>query len=196
MASLDRLGTIHDPTKGEVRLRRYSSRGAVAASIVALAVAGCGGSSNKSSSTHKTGTHSTTTTSTSSTGTTSTTGSHPLTKAQYEARLSPLLNRRIAPALRSALSNGGARNPQKLSTAANLLKEAQHAMSSLTPPTRVADLNRQAVVILGALGNDLSKMSSSLRAHNSSGYQSAARSAVSDAVKIQRVGSEFTSRGF
>ncbi len=174
---------------------RYSSRGAVAAAIVVLAVAGCGGSSKKT--THKTGTQaSTATTSTSSTGTSSTTGSHPLTKSQYEARLSPLLNQRIAPALRSALSNGSARNPQKLTTAANLLKEAQHAMSSLTPPTRVADLNRQAVTILGSLGNDLSKMSSSLRSHNTSGYQSAARSAVSEALKIQRVGNEYTARGF
>jgi hypothetical protein len=178
-------------------VRRCSSRGAVAASIVVLAVAGCGGSAKKSSSTHNTGTHtSTATSSTSSTGTTSTTSSHPLTKAQYEARLSPLLNRRIAPALRSALSNGGARNPQKLSTAANLLKEAQHAMSSLTPPTQVASLNHQAVVILGALANDLSNMSSSVRSHNTSGYQSAARSAVRDALNIQHVGNQFTAHGF
>ncbi len=120
----------------------------------------------------------------------------PLTKAQYEAKLSPLLNKRIAPALRSALSNGGARNPQKLATAAGLLREAQHAMSSLTPPTQVASLNQQAVTILGALANDLSKMSSSLRSHNTSAYQGAARSAVSDALKIQRVGNEFTAQGF
>jgi hypothetical protein len=177
-------------------LRRYSSRGAIAASIVVLAVAGCGGSSKKSTSTHKPSTHASSTTSTSSTGTTSTTGSHPLTKSQYEARLSPLLNDRIAPALRGALSNGGARNPQKLATAAGLLKEAQHAMSSLTPPAKVADLNRQAITILGALASDLSKMSSNLRAHNTSGYQSGARSALGDALKIQRLGSEFSARGF
>lgn len=170
-------------------MRRYSSRGAVAASIVVLAVAGCGGSSKQSTSTHKPATHASTTT-------TSSTGSHPLTKKQYEARLSPLLNHRIAPALRSALSNGGGKNPQKLATAAGLLREAQHAMSSLTPPAKVADLNRQAVTILGALAGDLSKMSSSLRAHNTSSYQSAARSALSDALKIQRVGQEFTARGF
>ncbi len=39
-------------------------------------------------------------------------------------------------------------------------------------------------------------MSSSLRSHNTSGYQSAARSAVSEALKIQRVGNEYTARGF
>ena len=177
-------------------MRRYSSRGVVAASIIALAIAGCGGSSKKSTSTTKSTTSQASTTSTSSTGTTSTTSSQRLSKAQYEAKLSPLLNDRIAPALRGALSNGGATNPQKLQTAVGLLKEAQHAMGSLNPPARVADLNQQAVTLLGALASDLSKMRSGLLAHNKAAYRGAARTAVRDALKVQKLGNEFTSRGF
>lgn len=168
-------------------MSRYSTRMAVAASVAALAVAGCGGSSKKSTSSAAPP---------AGTTTTSTTGSHPLSKAAYEARLGPLLNDRVVPALKSALSNGGATDPQKLKAAAGLLNEARSAMSSLTPPTQVADLNREAAATLGALAADLTKMSDTVQAHNKGAYLSAAKAAVRNAVKIESIGGQFSARGY
>lgn len=102
----------------------------------------------------------------------------------------------MAPALRSALSNGGAKNPQKLATAAHLLDEARDAMGSLNPPAKIADLNQQAVAALGSLSGDLSKMRDELLAHNNSGYLSAAKTTVSDALKIENIGKQFSARGY
>jgi hypothetical protein len=169
----------------------------VAAAVLAIAVAGCGSSSKKSStsntSTSSAATSTTTTTSTTSTGT-STSGA--LTKAQYEAKLGPLLNGHVVPALRSALANGGARNPDKLKAAVNALNEAHDAMASITPPAKVADLNQQAVTVLASLSSDLSKMRSALLDKNKSAYVTAAKGAVQDALKLQNVGNQLTARGF
>jgi hypothetical protein len=191
-------------------MRTYSSWAAVAASILALALAGCGGSSKKSTTsttaassgtstpalTSTTSTSGKTTSTSGKTSTSSTAGSHPLTKAAYEAKLGPLLNGRVAPALKSALANGGATSPQKLATAAHLLDEARDAMASLTPPTQIADLNQQAVVALGTLGADMTKMRDELVAHNNTGYVNAAHQTVTDALKIEAIGNQFTKRGF
>jgi hypothetical protein len=174
---------------------RFNSAFAVAAAVLALAAAGCGSSSNKSSTKSTASSAASTTSSTSTTGTGST-SSGALTKAQYEARLGPLLNDRVVPALRSALANGGARNPQKLKEAVDALNEAHNAMASITPPQKVADINRQAVVVLAALSSDLSKMRSALLSKNRSDYVNAAKSAVKDALKMQNVGNELTARGF
>jgi hypothetical protein len=157
-------------------------------------VAGCGSSSKKSSNT-STSSASTTTTSTTSTTNTGTT-SGALSKAQYEAKLGPLLNGHVVPALRSALANGGARNPQKLKAAVAALNEAHDAMASITPPAKVADLNQQAVTVLGSLSSDLSKMRSALLDKNKSDYVNAAKGAVKDALKLQNVGNQLTARGF
>lgn len=124
------------------------------------------------------------------------TSSNALTKAQYEAKLGPLLNDRVVPALRSALANGGARNPDKLQQAVNALNEAHNAMASITPPPKVADLNQQAVNVLAALSSDLSKMRSALLAKNKSDYVSAAKGAVQNALKMQNVGNQLTARGY
>ena len=176
---------------------RFTSGSAVAAAVLVLAVAGCGGSSKKPTSSSKsTASSVTSTTSSVPTTTTGTTGSKPLSKAAYEAKLGPLLNGKVVPALRSALANGGAANPQKLATAVHLIDEARGAMASLRPPTRVADLNQAAVTTLGALAADMTKMKDSLQAQNRGAYVNAARQAVRDALKIQNVGNQLTARGF
>jgi hypothetical protein len=175
-------------------LRRFTSASAVAAAVLALAVAGCGSSSKKSSNTSTSSASTTTTSSTSTTNTGTTSGA--LSKAQYEAKLGPLLNGHVVPALRSALANGGARNPQKLKAAVAALNEAHDAMASITPPAKVADLNQQAVTVLGSLSSDLSKMRSALLDKNKSDYVNAAKGAVKDALKLQNVGNQLTARGF
>jgi hypothetical protein len=176
---------------------RFISASAVAAAVLALAVAGCGSSSKKSSSSGKSTTSpaASTTSSTSTTSTGSTT-SGALTKAQYEAKLGPLLNGHVVPALRDALANGGARDPQKLQTAVGALNEAHNAMASITPPPKVADLNQQAVNVLASLSSDLSKMRSALLAKDKTAYLDAARGAVKDALKMQNVGNQLTARGY
>jgi hypothetical protein len=170
--------------------RRWLTGAAVAASTLALAVAGCGGSSKSSS----TSTASSTPASTTPASTTS--SGQPLTKAQYEAKLGPLFNNSIDPALKSALSNGGATNPQSLTTAVGLVTEARDAMSSINPPTGIADLHKQAVGYLTALVNDMSKLRDAAQAKNSSDYQTAAKAVESDARNIQTVGNKFVAKGY
>jgi hypothetical protein len=174
---------------------RFPSAFAVAAAVLALAVAGCGSSSNKSS-TKSTPSPAANTTSTTSTTTTGSNTSGALTKAQYEAKLGPLLNDQVVPALRNALANGGARNPQKLAVAVAALNKAHSAMASINPPQKVADLNQQAVNVLASLSSDLSKMRTALLSKNRSDYIDAAKSAVKDALKMQNVGNQLTARGF
>ena len=171
-------------------MRRFTSASAVAAAVLALAVAGCGSSSKQSSSSKSTPATAASTT------TTGATTSNALSKAQYEAKLGPLLNDQVVPALRSALTNGGARNPQKLKTAVGALNEAHDAMASITPPPKVADLHKQAVTVLASLSSDLSKMRSALLAKDKSAYVNAAKGAVHDALKLQTVGNRLTARGF
>jgi hypothetical protein len=158
-------------------------------------VAGCGSSKKSSTSNTSTSAAATSTTSTSTTNT-GTSTSNALSKAQYEAKLGPLLNGHVVPALRSALANGGARNPQKLQQAVKALNEAHDAMASITPPAKVADLNQQAVTILASLSSDLSKMRTALLDKNKSDYINAAKGAVKDALKLQNVGNQLTARGF
>src|SRR5437868_3711456 len=170
---------------------RWLSGAAIAASTLALAVAGCGGSS-KSNSTPSTSSMSSSSSST-PTSSTPTTSGQPLTKAQYEAKLGPLFNNQIDPALKSALSNGGATNPQSLTTAVGLVTEARDAMSSINPPTGIADLHKQAIQYLSALIKDMSKLRDAAQAKNSGDYQTAAKSVTNDAKQIQTVGQEFVS---
>jgi hypothetical protein len=153
--------------------RRWVSGAAVAASTLALAVAGCGGSS-----------------------TTATTNAPPLTKNQYEAKLGPLFNKQIDPALKSALSNGGATNPQNLNTAVGLVTEARDAMASINPPTGIASLHGQAIGYLSSLITDMSKLRDAAKAKNSSAYQSAAKAVTNDAQQIQTVGQKFVAKGY
>ncbi|MBV8940838.1 MAG: hypothetical protein JO342_03755 [Solirubrobacterales bacterium] len=133
---------------------------------------------------------------TTGTKTTSTTGSHPLSKAAYEAKLGPMLNARVVPALKGALSDGGVTDPQKLKAAAGLLDQARSAMGSLTPPTKVADLNREAVTRLGAPAANLTKMSEALHAHNQGAYLNAAQAAMRNAGKVETIGGQFSARGY
>ncbi len=170
---------------------RWLSGAAVAASTVALAVAGCGGSS-KSNSTSSSSSSSTPASSTPA----ATTSGQPLTKSQYEAKLGPLFNNQIDPALKSALSNGGATNPQNLTTAVGLVTEARDAMSSINPPTGIADLHKQAVGYLSSLIKDMSKLRDAAQAKNSGDYQTAAKSVETDARNIQSVGQKFVAKGY
>lgn len=174
---------------------RITSGAAVTAAVLALAVAGCGGSSKKSTTSTKSTASVPTTTSPASTST-GTNSSNALTKAQYEAKLGPLLNDRVVPALRGALANGGARNPQALQKAVNALNEGHNAMASINPPAKIANVNQQAVAVLAALSSDLSKMRSALLAKNKGAYVSAAKSAVQDALKMQNVGNQLTAHGY
>ena len=174
---------------GRSGAHKWVSGAAVAASTLALAVAGCGGSS-KSNPT------SSGSSSASSTSTGTTTSGQPLTKAQYEQKLGPLFNNQIDPALKSALSNGGATNPQNLTTAVGLITEARDAMASINPPTGIADLHNQAVQYLTSLIKDMSKLRDAAAAKNSSGYQTAATAVKNDAQQIQTVGQKFVAKGY
>jgi hypothetical protein len=169
--------------------RRWMSGAAVAASTLALAVAGCGGSS-KSSST------SSSSTATPSASTTATTNGAPLTKTQYEAKLGPLFNNQIDPALKSALSNGGATNPQNLTTAVGLVTEARDAMASINPPAGIASLHGQAVGYLSSLIKDMSKLRDAAQSKNSNDYKAAATAVTNDARQIQTVGQKFVAKGY
>lgn len=178
-------------------MRVHTTKAAAAAAVVAMAVAACGGSSKKSnSSANSTPAAATSTSSSTGTSTTTTSGSHPLSKAAYEARLGPLLNQRVAPALRAALANGGGADPAKLRAAVRLIDEARNAMASLTPPPKIADLNHQAVITLGALGADMSKLASDLQSHNKSAYSAAAHQVEADALRIEALGNQFSARGY
>jgi hypothetical protein len=168
---------------------KWVSGAAVAASTLALAVAGCGGSS-KSNST------STGSSASSSTSTPTATTAQPLTKAQYEQKLGPLFNNQIDPALKSALSNGGATNPQNLTTAVGLVTEARDAMAAITPPTGIADLHKQAIQYLSALIKDMSKLRDAAQTKNSGDYQTAAKAVTNDAKQIQTVGNKFVAKGY
>jgi hypothetical protein len=171
-------------------VRINSSRAALVGSVVVLAVAGCGGSSKKSNSSASSSP------STTSAATTSTTSSQPLSKAAYEAKLGPLLNDRVGPALRSALANGGAANPQNLKTAVRLIDEARNAMASLNPPTKIASLHHQAVATLGAISRDMTKMSDDLQANNKTAYTNDAKAVVKDALRIQTIGNQLSAQGY
>ena len=172
--------------------RRWLTGAAAAASALALAVAGCGGSSKSST----TATASPSTTPASSTPASTTASGQPLTKAQYEAKLGPLFNNSIDPALKSALSNGGATNPQSLTTAVGLVTEARDAMSSINPPTGIAVLLKQAVTYLSALVNDMAKLRDAAQAKNANDYSSAAKAVEADARNIQTVGNKFVAKGY
>ncbi len=172
---------------------RWLSGAAVAASTLALAVAGCGGSSKSNSTSSSSSSTPSSSTPSSSTATTS---GQPLTKAQYEAKLGPLFNNQIDPALKSALSNGGATNPQNLTTAVGLVTEARDAMSSINPPTGIADLHKQAVTYLSSLINDMSKLRDAAQAKNATDYQNAAKAVEADARNIQTVGNKFVAKGY
>lgn len=190
--------TLQTKTGGYV-VSRNISRSAVAAATIALVLAGCGGSSKSNHSSANTGsptsTVTTATQSSAATNAAATTG-QPLSKAQYEAKLAPLLNDRVGPALRSALANGGAANPQKLATAISLIRQAHDAMAKLNPPTQIADLHRQAVASLGALADDMSKMRSSLQANDKNALVAAVKTVEGDALKIESIGSQMSARGF
>ena len=179
--------------RGAHTASRWLSGAAVAASTLALAVAGCGGSSKPSSTSSSSPSSSSSTAAPSSTPTTS---GQPLTKAQYEQKLGPLFNNQIDPALKSALSNGGATNPQRLTTAVGLVTEARDAMSSIKPPTGIADLHQQAVTYLSALIKDMSKLRDAAQAKNAGDYQTAAKSVENDARQIQTVGNKFVAKGY
>lgn len=178
--------------------RRWLSGAAVAASTLALAVAGCGGSSKSktASSSSSTPSSSTASAATPSSSPTPTTSGAPLTKAQYEAKLGPLFNNQIDPALKSSLSNGGATNPQNLTTAVGLVTEARDAMASINPPKGIANLHHQAVTYLSALINDMSKLRDAAQAKDTSAYQSAATAVENDAKHIQTVGNGFVAKGY
>jgi hypothetical protein len=119
-----------------------------------------------------------------------------LTKAQYEQKLAPLFNNQIDPALKSALSNGGARNPTNLTEAIGLVQSARDAMASIAPPAGVATIHHQAVSQFGALIADMTKLRNAERANDPSTRQSAATAVRNDALQLQTVGKKFLAKGY
>jgi hypothetical protein len=119
-----------------------------------------------------------------------------LTKAEYEQKLGPLLNQVVVPALRAALANGGARNPQKLGAAITNVKLAHDQMASVTPPAAVADLHGKAVAVLSSMVTHLTRLRDAETKHDKTAAVSAATALKDDGLKLQSVGSQFTSRGY
>ena len=167
---------------------RYRAGALLAAAAVAAGAAGCGSSSKNSSS------------ASSSTAPASTApasnGSAPLSKAAYEQTLGPLLNNQVAPALKTALANGGIADPTKLSSAIADVKLAHDRMAAVTPPSAIADLHQQAVTALGAIKADMEKLRAAELKKARSDALSALNSLKADAQKIVTVGNQFQARGF
>lgn len=176
-----------------MRIRRT---GALALAI-GLAIAGCGGSS-KSSSTAASASSTTQTTSsvTSSSTTSSASSGQALSKADYEAQLGPLLNNQVAPALRTALSNGGITNPKRLSVAIAEVKLAHDRMAAVTPPAPIADVHAKAVSLLGSLTGDLVKLRAAELKKSKNDALSALNAIKKDGQAIVAIGDKFTARGY
>lgn len=119
-----------------------------------------------------------------------------MTKAAYEETLGPLFNNKIDPALKSALSTQNVTNPKSLTTAVGLVQEARNAMAGVNPPKAIADLNKEAVGALTSLANDLTKLRNAAQAKSSSAYTSAANDVRNDGLRLETIGSQFTSRGY
>ncbi len=153
-------------------MTKHRAGALLAVAALAVGAAGCGSSSSSSS------------------------GPKPLTKAAYEQQLGPLLNNQVAPALRTALANGGIANPQKLAAAIADVKLAHDRMAAVTPPSAIADLHGQAVVALAAIQADMVKLRTAELNKSRSDGLAALQSLKSDATKIVNIGNEFQSRGF
>ena len=171
------------------RGRRLSSASlALAVCAAAVAGAGCGSSSQSSSSVAVS--------STAATSSSSASASQPLTKAQYEQKLGPLLNDVVVPALRTAFRGGGAASPQKLSAAITIIRLSHDQMAAVTPPAKVPDLHKQAVAVLTDMTSDMTR----LRDAETNSDKSAASSAVvalkTDSQHLVTLGSQFASRGY
>ncbi len=172
---------------------RYRAGAALAAIVVAAGAAGCGGSSKSASSTS---TPSSAAASTTSAASSSSAAGQPLTKAAYEQELGPLLNDQVAPALRTALANGGITNPSKLASAIGEVKLAHDRMAAVNPPSAIADLHQQAVTALAAIQADMQKLHTAELKKAKSDALNALSALKTDAQKIITVGNKFQARGF
>ena len=119
-----------------------------------------------------------------------------MTKAEYEAKLGPLLNDVVDPALKAALSNGGIRNPQKVTAAIASVKVAHDEMARVKPPAAVADLHGRTVTVLSSMIADMTRLRDAETKHDTSGESSAAKGLKNDAEKLVKLGDAFTSRGY
>lgn len=144
--------------------------------FAAVAVEGCGGGSS---------THST-----------AATTAQALSKAAYEQRLGPLLNQQIDPALRTALANGGAKDPGKLAAVISTLQTARNQMAVVIPPAAVADLHTQAVATLATLTVDVQRLRDAELAAQKSAAVSALETIKTDALRLLKIGDQFTARGY
>lgn len=161
------------------------SAGALLAAVaIAAGIAGCGGSSKSSSST------------TTSVASSSSAGGTQLSKTRYEQTLGPLLNQQVAPALRTALANGGLADPKRLAVAIANVKLAHDKMAAVNPPAAIADLHQKAVAALGAILVDMQKLRAAELQKNRSAGLAALKSLKTDAIAIVTVGNNFQSRGF
>ena len=168
------------------RRRLIPTSFAVGLCAAAVAAAGCGSSSKSSSSV----------TSSASSTPTSSSSSQPLSKAQYERKLGPLLNDVVDPALRATLGVGGAADPQKLGAAITSVRLAHDRMAAITPPAEVADLHQQTVALLAAMISDMTKLRDAETGSDKSGVASAAGALKAEAQHLETLGSQFTSRGY
>jgi hypothetical protein len=160
----------------------------LATAAVAVIAAGCGSSSKSSSASS--------TTAASASSTASAGGSQPVSKTDYEQQLGPLLNNKVAPALRTALANGGIANPQRLGAAIAEVKLAHDRMAAVNPPAAIADLHQQAVTDLAAIQADMEKLRvAELNKARTNGL-AALKALRADATKIVNIGNAFSARGF
>ncbi len=123
-------------------------------------------------------------------------GLHPLTKAQYEQKLGPLLNYVVDPALHVALSNAGGPLPQKLAAAITDVRLAHDQMAAITPPAGVADLHQKAVALMTSMITDMTKLRAAEAAGDKTAAVSAATALISDGRQMESLGSQFAARGY
>ena len=162
-----------------VRIRDLTRRSLLLAlSAICLLGSGCGSSSKQSSK-----------------ASTTPAASRPLTKAQYERKLGPLLNDVVDPALRAAF-RGGRPTQKGLGAAVTVMRLAHDQMAAVTPPAAISTLHRQAVKLLSSMVDALTKLRTALIKGDKSAQSSASAALVLDAQHMQTLGNEFTSRGY
>ncbi|MDT7561343.1 MAG: hypothetical protein QOI68_5833 [Pseudonocardiales bacterium] len=120
-----------------------------------------------------------------------------MTKAQYEQKLGPLLNDVIDPSLRATVGTGaGAADPQKVSAAITSVQLAHDQMAAVTPPPQVADLNQQAVALMGSMIRDMTKLRDAETRSDRNEALAAATALKREALRLENLGSQFSSRGY
>lgn len=170
--------------------RRHPALALAALAAALLAVAGCGSSSSQSTSS------SSSSAAAQSSSSSAPAGGTPVSKSAYEAKLGPLFNNQVDPALKQAVANGGLKDPQKAAEVVSILKGAHDQMAAVTPPTEIASIHQQAVTTLGSMATDADQLKTAENASDTARIQAAAQALKRDAQTLTQVGSELTAKGY